>query len=325
LYELRALQGKNQSSVERMMRRAQTEQAEFEDNVRKIFATRSVLMRLADEAYGQLRLDALRGCVLDTRERLRKARLSPQFVVVTRDYFESLRALLRKASTATAEIERMMIGVQRLFAEQVGWSLPPPMRFSLETYVAEIDRLEAGYRNHFGTLALLTRDKWSLIERFFDTVVVKSRSIFSAAERDTEAWVRSLLPPLEMQVREQRQQLKKRTDSVGRIRDAQGTLEERIGQLEDALQDAQAQLTELKRHADRIRLPRDAAALLRPSAAPGEPLAEMPEGGPGSAVNGAAVGDAAVGDAAVVDAAVGGAATDTVGVSGERVPLRVEH
>jgi len=252
LYELRALQGKNQSSIERMLLRAQGEQKEFEENVRKLFATRSVLARLADEAYGKVRLDALRTCVLATRESLRKARLSPQFAGVTRDYFEQLRKLLRQANACLAEIERMIVGVQRLFAEQVGWSLPPPMSFSLDTYIADVDRLEVAYRNHFGTIALLTRDKWSLIERFFDSVVLKSRSIFAAAERDAEAWVRSLLPPLEMQVREQRQQLRKRTDSVSRIRDAQGSLDERIGQLEDALQQAQGQLAELKRHADRI-------------------------------------------------------------------------
>jgi len=255
LYELRALQGKNQSSIERMLMRARGEQKEFEENVRKLFATRSVLGRLADEAYGQVRLDALRNCVLATRENLRKARLTPQFNAVTREYFEQLRKLLRQSNASLAEIERMIVGVQRLFAEQVGWSLPPPMSFSLDTYIADVDRLEAAYRNHFGTIAMLTRDKWSLIERFFDTVVVKSRSIFAAAERDAEAWVRSLLPPLEMQVREQRQQLKKRTESVSRIRDAQGSLDERIGQLEDALQQAQGQLGELKRHADRICAP----------------------------------------------------------------------
>src|SRR5208283_3387925 len=47
LYELRALQGKNQSSIERMLMRAQSEQREFEENVRKIFAARSVLTRLS--------------------------------------------------------------------------------------------------------------------------------------------------------------------------------------------------------------------------------------------------------------------------------------
>jgi hypothetical protein len=282
LYELRALQGKNQGSVERMLRRAQAEQHEFEENVRKIFATRSVLVRLSEESYAHVRLDALRSCVLATRERLRKARLTPQFVGVTRDYFAQMRELLRKSSAGMAEIERMMLGVQRNFAEQVGWSLPPPMSFSLDTYVADVDRLEEGYRGHFGTFELLTRDKWSLIERFFDTVVVQSRSIFAAAERDAEAWVRSLLPPLEAQVREQRQQLKKRTDSVTRIRDAQGTLEERIGELEDALQAVQERLTELKRHADRIRLPGDDAAAPEArgyaASAPAESTAAPPPG-----------------------------------------------
>ncbi len=254
LYELRSLQGKNQSSVERMLQRAQTEQDEFEENVRKILAVRSVLNRLADETYAHVRLDALRASVLATRERLRKARLTPQFTGITRDYFTQLRSLLRKANTGMAEIERMILGVQRTFAEQVGWSLPPPMRFTLDTYIAEVDQLEEIYRNHFGALTLITRDKWSLIERFFDTVVVRSRTIFAAAERDAEAWVRSLLPPLEMQVREQRAQLKKRTESVTRIRDAQGSLDERIGQLEDALQDAQQRVAELKRHAERLHL-----------------------------------------------------------------------
>jgi hypothetical protein len=275
LYELRSLQGKNQSSVERMLVRAKAEQHEFDENVRKILATRTVLMRLADEAYSHVRLDALRSCVLATRERMRKARLTPQFVGVTRDYFTQLRELLRKSSAAMAEIERMMIAVQRGFAEEVGWSLPPPMSFTLDMYVVEVDRLESAYRSHFGTIAMLTRDKWSLIERFFDTVVVKSRTIFAAAERDAEAWVRSLLPPIEMQVREQRQQLKKRTESVTRIRDAQGSLEERIGQLEDALQDVQGQLAELKRHSDRIRLPREelAGRIARAESTPPAPSA----------------------------------------------------
>jgi hypothetical protein len=266
LYELRALLGKNQSSVERMLQRAQAEQNEFEENVRKIFAVRSVLNRLAEEAYANVRLDALRTTVVGTREKLRKTRLTPQFTVVTREYFTELRALLQKSTAAMAEIEKMMIGVHRGFAEQVGWSLPAPMRFTLDTYVAEVNQLEEIYRNHFGTLTLLTRDKWSLIERFFDTVVVRSRGIFAAAERDAEAWVRSLLPPLEMQVREQRTQLKKRTDSVARITDAQGSLDERIGQLEDALQDAQGRIAELKRHADRIALPQEPRAA-RPAAA----------------------------------------------------------
>ena len=149
---------------------------------------------------------------------------------------------------------RLAMGaLSRRFAEDLGWSLSPPMPFALDTYLAELERAEAAYKNHFGALAVLTRDKWALIERFFDTVVSKSREVFSAAERDTEAWVRSLLPPIEVQVREQRAQLKKRAESVARIRDAQESLDSRIGELEEALEDVQQRLDELKKVGNQAR------------------------------------------------------------------------
>jgi Dynamin family len=267
LYELRALQGKNQSAVERMLLRAQGEQHDFEENVRKAVATRAVLARLAEQAYSNLRMQALRTAVLATRDRMRKVRLTPQFMGVVRDYFVALREMIRRANAGLAEIERMVLAVQRRFAEETGWNIPPPMTFTLDTYLAEIERVKGAYESHFGALSVLTRDKWSLIERFFETVVGKSRTIFSAAERDTEAWIRSLLPPLEAQVREQRQQLKKRTDAVVRIRDAQESLDGRIGQLEDALQDVQGRLDELKKISETIVVPATA-----PRAAAGEPL-----------------------------------------------------
>lgn len=271
LYELRALQGKNQSAVERMLLRAQSEQHDFEDNVRKVVATRVVLARLAEQAYSNLRMQALRTAVMATRDRMRKVRLTPQFMTTVREYFGALREMIRRANAAMAEIERMVLGVQRRFAEDTGWSMPPPMTFTLDTYLAEVDRVEAAYESHFGTLAVLTRDKWSLIERFFETVVGKSRTIFSAAERDTEAWIRSLLPPLETQVREQRQQLKKRTDAVLRIRDAQESLDGRIGQLEDALQDVQGHLDELKKFSE---------AIIAHNSGPSRPVAEPPRAEP---------------------------------------------
>ena len=253
LYEMRALQGKNQSSIERMLLRAQSESREFEDNVRKIVAARVVLSKLSEQVYENLRLDALRKRVFEARERMRKVRLSPQFFGVVRDFFASLRDLLRQGNTKLLEVEKMVVGVQRKFAEDLGWSLPPPMTFSLDTYMAELERAESAYKGHFGALAVLTRDKWSLIERFFDTVVSKSREVFAAAERDTEAWIRSLLPPIEVQVREQRAQLKKRAESVQRIRDAQESLDDRISMLEDALEDAQGRLAELKHFSGRVR------------------------------------------------------------------------
>jgi Dynamin family len=252
LYELRGLQGKNQSSIERMTRRALAEQREFEEVVRKIVAARVVLHKLSEKLFVPLRVTTLRAQVLATRNTMKKTQLSPTITAAVREYFFSLRDLLRDANAKALEVEQMVLGVQRRFAEELGWSLSPPMQFSLDTYIAELERAEQAYRSQFGALAVLTRDRWTLMERFFETVVAKSREIFAAAERDTEAWVKSLLPPIELQVREQRAQLRKRAESISKIRDAQGSLDERITELEQALEDTQARLAALKRLSDRI-------------------------------------------------------------------------
>jgi Dynamin family len=252
LYELRGLQGKNQSSIERMTRRALAEQKEFEEVVRKIVAARVVLQKLSEKLFAPLRVSALRAQVLATRGTIKKSALSPSITGAVREYFTNVRELLRDANSRAMEVEQMVLGVQRRFAEELGWSLSPPMTFSLETYIAELERAEQAYRSQFGAFAVLTRDRWTLMERFFETVVAKSREIFAAAERDTEAWVKSLLPPIELQVREQRSQLKKRAESISKIRDAQGSLDERITELEQALEDTQARLAELKRRSDRV-------------------------------------------------------------------------
>ncbi len=252
LYELRGLQGKNQSSIERMTRRALAEQREFEEVVRKIVAARVVLHKLSEKLFVPLRVTTLRAQVLATRNTMKKTQLSPTITAAVREYFFSLRDLLRDANAKALEVEQMVLGVQRRFAEELGWSLSPPMQFSLDTYIAELERAEQAYRSQFGALAVLTRDRWTLMERFFETVVAKSREIFAAAERDTEAWVKSLLPPIELQVREQRAQLRKRAESISKIRDAQGSLDERITELEQALEDTQARLAALKRLSDRV-------------------------------------------------------------------------
>jgi predicted GTPase len=252
LYELRGLQGKNQSSIERMTRRALAEQREFEEVVRKIVAARVVLQKLSDKLFAPLRVSALRAQVLETRNVMKKSHLSPAISGAVRAYFAQLRELLREANALALEVEQMVLGVQRRFAEELGWSLSPPMTFSLDTYIADLERAEQAYRSQFGTIAVLTRDRWTLMERFFETVVAKSREVFAAAERDTEAWVKSLLPPIELQVREQRAQLRKRAESISKIRDAQGSLDDRIGELEQALEETQAQLAALRRLSDRV-------------------------------------------------------------------------
>jgi hypothetical protein len=246
LYEMRSLQGKNLSSIERMLQRARREAADFEKVARKVVATRFVLNRIAAQALAPLKRDALRESATRARERMHKAWLPSAFAPIVGEFFDGLRDAIRQANARIAEMEKMMVGVQGNLAQELGWSLAAPMSFSIDSYLAEVDRLQQAAKVQFGTFEVLTRGRWGLIERFLETVVAKSRDIFVAAERDVEAWIGSLLPPVEAQVREQRAALIRRAESVQKIRDAQESLEGRIGELGEALRVVQEKLEALK-------------------------------------------------------------------------------
>ena len=277
LYEMRSLQGKSQGSIERMLLRAQNESAEFEKVARKVVATRFVLNKIASQALAPLKRDALRGLATETRERMHKAWLPTAFAPIIGEYFDGLRVAMRQTNARIAEMEKMIVGVQNDFAQELGWSLAPPMTFSIDSYLSELDRMQGAAKVQFGTFELLTRGKWGLIERFLETVVAKSRDLLVAAERDVEAWVGSLLPAAEAHVREQRAALIRRAESVQKIRDAQESLDGRIGELEDALQTVQEKIEVLKLQLGRARaLARNAGLQLAGAAFPAESAEEPP-------------------------------------------------
>jgi fructose-specific phosphotransferase system component IIB len=265
LYEMRSLQGKNQGSVGRMLLRAQRESAEFEKVASKAVATRLVLGKIAAQALAPLKREALRESATRARERMHKAWLPTAFAPIIGEYFDGLRDDIRQSNARIAEMHKMMVGVQASFAQELGWSLTPPMAFSIDSYLAEVDRLQEAARAQFATFAVLTRGKWGLIERFLETVVARSRDIFVAAERDVEAWIGSLLPPVEAQVREQRATLVRRAESVQKIRDAQESLEGRIGELDEALQAVRQKIESLKQQLDGMRAA-DGGAERKPAA-----------------------------------------------------------
>jgi hypothetical protein len=254
LYELRALQGKNKSSIERMLTRARAEAGEFEQVARKVVATRFLLNRSASQALGLLKREHLRQLAVDAKERMRKAWRPSAFASIVGEYCDSVRGRLRQVDEHVAEMQKMIGGVQAGFAQELGWSLAPPMPFSVDAYLDQVNRLQDAAKAQFGSFTVLTQGKWALIERFLESVVARSRDILAAAERDVEAWAGSLLPPIETQVREQRAQLSKRAEAVQKIRDAQDSLEGRIEEVETALAAVRGRLEALKQRLEATRL-----------------------------------------------------------------------
>jgi DNA repair exonuclease SbcCD ATPase subunit len=118
--------------------------------------------------------------------------------------------------------------------------MPPP--FSMLKYQKEIDRLERAYNVHFNTLwNMVSKAKFTLMKRFFETIAIRVKHVYDIANRDLESWLKAVMAPLETQVREHHMQLRRRLESVKRIHRASDELEERIVELEQAEAGVRAQ------------------------------------------------------------------------------------
>ena len=248
LEELTELRGKNKGVVQYMMGKVRVEKEEFESGLQRYYAVRSVFAQLTNKLFGHLGLDALRLLTASTRTTMGNATFSKTMSDAMKNFFNVSRVNLTRSDGEIDEIIAMMEAIYRKFSVEHGLKLGTPIGFSLIRYQKEIARLERWCDTHLNTIfQLITQDKATLTQKFFDEVAIQVRRAFDHANRDAESWLKAVMAPMETQVREHQIQLKRRLESIKRIHQATDTLEDRINELLHIENNLVAQLVALEK------------------------------------------------------------------------------
>ncbi|MFO1282954.1 MAG: dynamin family protein [Burkholderiales bacterium] len=247
LAELKALRGKNQDVVEHMMARVREEKAAFERGLARFSALRNVFTQQTTALFDLVGLDTLRSNAGHTRRAIEASLFTKGVRTAMNDFFARIRTDLEAAGAKSGEIHELMRAMYARFAREHNLEPFDPPPFSVLKYLKEVERLERAYQQHINTLwNMASKAKFALMKRFFETVASRVKHLYDIANRDVEAWLKSVMSPLETQVREHQIQLKRRLESVKRIHRASDELEERIAELlaAAAALDAQARSLE---------------------------------------------------------------------------------
>ena len=235
LDELTALRGKNLDVVVHMMERIREEKDVFERGLARYTALRNVFTQQTNDLFDIIGLSALRANAAHTRERIEQSLLTKGVREAMNDFFAQIRNDFERAAAQAVEIHEMMRAMYVRFANDHGLEpfMPPP--FSVLKYQKEVERLERAYNTHFNTLwNMVSKAKFALMKRFFETVASRAKHVYDIANRDVESWLKAVMAPLETQVREHHLQLRRRLESIRRIHQASDELEDRITELEQA-------------------------------------------------------------------------------------------
>ncbi|HRH82151.1 MAG TPA: dynamin family protein [Thiobacillaceae bacterium] len=259
LSELRGLQGKNVDVVDHIMAKISQDKEVFERGLQQFQALRSVFSQQSVKLFKHLGMDMLRGEVRSAREDMTKSRFTKGIREAMNRFFSDVDTHLNEATVQIEEINRMMEAMYKKLNQEHGIQLVSIPPFSMLKYRKEIERLEATYNLHFNTLLnLLTTEQYTLTSRFFETLASRVVSVFEVANKEVETWLKSIMSPMESQVREHQMQLRRRLESVKRIHKAADTLGGRIQELEQMGGDIERQMAGLEEIDQRLRQALDA-------------------------------------------------------------------
>jgi hypothetical protein len=167
-------------------------------------------------------------------------------------FFFQTQQNLDASSRKTEEITAMMTVMYRKFSTEHGLALSTPMPFSLDKYLNEITMIEGIYQRQFGPAAIMTTRTNVLMAKFFDSIASRVKHCFLQANRDVEAWLKVVMAPLEVQIREHKGQLKRRRESIEKIHLATDSLEEKVASLEKLDAELSAHSAQLARHEQQL-------------------------------------------------------------------------
>jgi len=218
--------------MDHMAARIRRERDEFDRSLRQLQGLRAVLARHSQTLGEAVGGESLRRHVRQAREALRSSSFSTGLRSGMNALIGAVRADFERASQLVDEVATLMSAMYRSFSAEHGLSLGNPALYSMRRFHAELDRIDQLQRRQFGAITLATTSQQVLMRRFFESVASRLRELEEIADREIQAWLRTVMSPIETQVREHQAQLRQRLDAVRRVLEANDSLESRIHEIE---------------------------------------------------------------------------------------------
>lgn len=230
--ELNSLRGKSGTRVRMMLDRVEAEAAEFERCTSRLHALRVVHVRMVKDAITDLSSDRLREEVEQMQMTMNASIMNLGAKKAFLSLCVNLRFLIDRAHGRGVEIRDMLAPSFSRLNSEFGFALslqncPDVIRFK-----EDIDLLEKSYVQYLGVTHALRLSQPKFMEQFRRMLLSKLRMVFETASGEFEAWNKAASLQLDHQLRERRQNFRKRREALERIQVAAGELERRIAEVE---------------------------------------------------------------------------------------------
>ena len=248
MMEMRGLRGKNFSVIKHMRSRIIQEQAEFDISGAKIYAVRSVHLKLLREVFHLLSTSTLKAELAELTHALKQPGIKFSIKRAYGQTFSRLREGLGKCQILGDEIQSMLTASFRQLNAEFSFSLQAPKAPELTHFERDLALIEQSHLQYLGVRNVLKLSQPDFSDRLVRALATRLRVVYESALGEVELWSKSAASQLDAQLRERRRNFARRLEAIERIQQAASGLDERITEIHDqeqALHRLDTKLTEL--------------------------------------------------------------------------------
>jgi len=257
LQELQNLSGKNEDVISHLLKKTRQEQAIYYKSVESFQANRKLFTDQHAALLGTLSLNELDQLMSQTRTEMAGTWTTVGLKNGMKEFFDVISNTVKEASSQTDKLNMLVQGIYRKFNTEHGLGDTKPRLFSMSKYKRNMERLyhEAeAYRK--SPVTTMTEQKF-VIKKFFISMVSHARNTFFDAHQEAESWGKAAMAPLVARIKEHKEQMEKRLESLRKINESRDTLQARISELESTAEMLNQQLADLNTLMETLNQPLD--------------------------------------------------------------------
>lgn len=245
LDELSGLSGKNEDVIGHLMKKTREEQNVYHKSVESFQASKKIFIDNQKKLLQILDLNQLDALMAKTRKEMSGSWTTSGIKNGMKDFFEMISTTITSASQQSDDVNILLQTIYRTFNKQHDLEDVKPRLFGMGKYKRDLDRLYNDAEAYRSSPKLAATEQAFVVKKFFISMVSHARNTFFQAHQEVEAWGKAGMAPLVSRIKEHRNQMEKRLESLRKINESRDTLQSRITELNSNAETLKLQLNDL--------------------------------------------------------------------------------
>ena len=245
LKELEGLSGKNEDVIGQLMKKTREEQTIYHKSVESFQANKKSFTENHKKLMQTLSLTKLDDLMAQTRKEMTGTWTTKGLKGGMKDFFEIISTTITSASQQADKVNMLLQTIYRTFNKEHGLADVKPKLFSMGKYKRDLERLNHEAETYRSSANMAATEQAFVVKKFFISMVSHARNTFFQAHQEVEAWGKAGMAPLVARIKEHRNQMEKRLESLRKINESRDTLQVRLSELEKNAEALNTQLADL--------------------------------------------------------------------------------